>query len=183
MNLCQVVYCSLAPNLPFACFVILDVVSIFPLPSDMILTSTSRGRRRNSDEGRLLRAWVLAYHQVSTAPLWVSSHWVPSASLWAASQNHSGFLVSFISPPILHSSTSSFLHASPSVDSNSANFVIQWHKPSHTLPYSPIISPGGKEGLFQILSFLECFASTLEVVAVPYIGYRSLLEFPSPLSS
>ena len=54
MNLCQVVYCSLAPNLPFfARFVILDFVSIFPLPSDMILTSTSRGRRRNSDEERV----------------------------------------------------------------------------------------------------------------------------------
>ena len=83
---------------------ILDVVNLFPLPSDMILSSTSRGRWRSTDEERvvLLVPGCLPPIKFQQHPTWQ----LPSASLYAASQNLSGFLVSFISPPTQHSSAS-----------------------------------------------------------------------------
>lgn len=109
-------------------FVILDIVNIFPLPEDRILSSTSRGRWRDTAGGRkiffLALGRLLHFFSLywgipsgaclqssfnSTPPggfpvtfnsiLWVSSHFIPTASLWTASQSLSDNLGSFVSTP------------------------------------------------------------------------------------
>ena len=109
--------------------VILDVVNLFPLPADVILSSTSRGRWRSTDEEGVVFPLPGACLLSSFSNALPGSFRLSSLSIrYAASQNLSGFLVSFISPPTQHPSSSSFLPASPSRGSTSANFEEDWSR-------------------------------------------------------